>query len=275
MEATDRVLLPVGLEVEGKRYRTVVIDEKCGLDDENVAAPRIRNNGARAVSQVLRRCIQEIPGVLPRKKDPYSLIKPRFVQDMYTVDRDFLFLSVQLLSMDESFTQESPCPACGEAQEQLVEIAALDVYEWEEGQDACLELELPVGVPDGEGTMHKSLVWKFPTGHLQERLAALPKHQVPTTMMAACTERLGSLDGLDTEAARRMRNRDRAYLLNAVRHQMPGVDLRLDMFCDNCKHEWDGDVDLTRFFRSESAATRQTTTAGRKKRKRGKRGSAK
>lgn len=263
MQPSDQIKLPVGLEIDGIRYRDVVIDERCGVDDENAASRKIKNNGAKAMTVVLRRIIQGIPGLVEQKKDPYSLIEARYVREMFAVDRDSVFIGAMLLGADAEFTQESRCPSCNAINEDVVDPHELDVYEWPEDQPAELNMVLPVGVRDGSGALHREFVWRFPTGLDQEKLAAVPRNTFATTLIATCCKKLGSLDRRpDTEAIRRMKSRDRAFLLNTVRHQMPGIDLRLDCACEACGQEWDGDVDLTRLFSMESAGTKRTTPGG-------------
>ena len=45
---TGKVLLPIGLEIDGVRYREVVIDEMTGIDEENLTSRKVRNNDAKA-----------------------------------------------------------------------------------------------------------------------------------------------------------------------------------------------------------------------------------
>ena len=41
----ERVLLPIGVEVDGVRYREVIIDEMTGFDEENLSSKKVKNNG--------------------------------------------------------------------------------------------------------------------------------------------------------------------------------------------------------------------------------------
>ena len=60
----NKVILPIGVEVDGVRYLEVTIDEMTGIDEENLSSRKVRNNGAKAITLLLRRCIQSITGVL-------------------------------------------------------------------------------------------------------------------------------------------------------------------------------------------------------------------
>ena len=55
---SETVTLPIGLDIDGTRYRTVHIDEMTGYDDEALSDKKHRNNGAKAITTLLRRCIQ-------------------------------------------------------------------------------------------------------------------------------------------------------------------------------------------------------------------------
>jgi hypothetical protein len=78
----ETVTLPVGLEIDGTVYKTVTISEMNGYDEENMSARSIQNNGAKAQTILLRRSIQEIEGLVSRKRDPNELIKTEYVHNV-------------------------------------------------------------------------------------------------------------------------------------------------------------------------------------------------
>ena len=123
----NKVILPIGVEVDGVRYREVTIDEMTGIDEENLSSRKVRNNGAKAITLLLRRCIQSITGVLEQKRDPLALIDERIVRNMYVADRDFLVLCIRTISGNPEIMMTPECPSCGTECENLVDVRELDV----------------------------------------------------------------------------------------------------------------------------------------------------
>jgi len=257
-------MLPIGIEDEsGQRFREVIIDEMTGVDEENIASKKLRNNGAKAVTVLLQRCIQAIPGLVEKKKRSTDLIDARIIQNLYTADRDFLFFCIRALSMDDTFESPVSCPKCGEVQENTYNVSDLDVLDLPPEEPASLEIELPKGFEDEDGTFHKKVTWTFPKGKQQEALAAMKQEKVGTSMITMC---ITSVDGMerrpDSEMVRRLRTRDRMYLMEKVGASTPGVDLRQDFCCESCGHEWEGAIDVQSFFNLAGGGTGTHSNGG-------------
>ena len=127
IKASDTVRLPIGLRYNGVVYRDVVIDEMTGVDEENMSSPKIKNNGARALTILLQRCVQEIPGLVERKRRTQDLIDAKYFMDMYTPDRDYLFMAIRALGLDDNFTQVMTCPKCDNQEDITVCIPEIGV----------------------------------------------------------------------------------------------------------------------------------------------------
>jgi len=270
---SEVINLPIGLDYQGTRYREVHIAEMEGVDEENISDKKIRNNGARAMTVLLQRCVQAIPGLVERKSDPYELIPAKYIRGMYTPDRDFIFLCVQALGMEETVETVVRCPrpTCGATQDEVVELEDLEVYDWDEDAPPEIEVSLPVGFRDKDGKVFKDVTWRFPTGIQQEKLAKVKRQQVGTASIASCLQKIEGFGKPDTESVRRLKTRDRVYLMNQVREMTPGVDLRVETTCEECGHEFLGEVDLNSFFSGVGAENQKTMpngTNGRRKRRR-------
>jgi hypothetical protein len=264
---SEKVTVPIGLEFQGKRYREFVVDEMSGVDEENIGKRSIRNNGAKAMTVLLRRAVVGITDVTEPKRDTeVDLLPEGFIRNLYAVDRDYLFLAIRTLSMDDpKFEQKEPCPSCRELFEDDIDIRTLEVYDWPEDEIP----EVPITVPRGimlEGNKYHHVWWHFPNGIIQENLAGLPRQRMTTAMISSCISRVDGYEGkLDTETAKRLRTRERQFIVNQARELTPGVDLRRDCACEECGHEWEGEVDLAGFFSTESRNTQQTSKGGKKK----------
>jgi len=263
---SNEVTLPIGLDWEGERYRTIRIDEMTGVDEENLSKKEIRNNGAKAVSRLLRRCVQEIVGLTEGKSDPFMLLSADLFRRMYVADRDFLFISIRLLGMDPEIEISLQCPNCSEKNSIEIDLAKMDVLEWEGPEDnptsrPCVEVKLPRGI-ERDGVVYKDVVWNFPKGSLQERIAGLPRHEVQTATLAACLT-VPDMEGpLDSETVKRMSFRDREHAMTIVSEWTPGVDLRHEAICDRCDWSWLASISPANFIRGGNKAPKRATKSG-------------
>ena len=271
---SDKVTLPIGIEVDGVRYREVIIDEMTGVDEENLVSKKVRNNGAKAVTVLLQRCIQEIPGLLDRKSNPLSLIDERLVRKMYVADRDYLTICIRALSDKSEFNSEIECPHCASKNNLTFDVKEMDVYDWDENTTAELNIELPRGFWSASTQQyHNKIVWKFPTGDVQERLASLPQDQVATRSITAG---IVSVEGMDTcpsvEDVRRLSLRDRNAFAEALSEESVGVNTKMDLTCPDCESEFSTEVSMMGFFNSGGSETKRRSVVGKSGRKLRKRG---
>lgn len=270
---SDRVTLPIGLEIDGVRYREVVIDEMTGIDEENLASRKVRNNGAKAITILLRRCIQSIEGVLPRKSNPLQLIDEKWVRNMYVADRDYLVLCIRALSGNSEVLTTSECPECGAEDSQLIDISDLDVYEWDENTPACIDVDLIRGFMDSRTKeFHKKLKWSFPKGIAQEKMASLPEHQMGTALIASGISEVEGLEYVPSaEEVRRLSIRDRNTFAEAIVENAVGVDTQVEVCCGNCGFEYTVEVNTVGFSSSGQQKTPKDSKngmSGRRLRKR-------
>lgn len=264
LEINDKIRLPLGIRVDGQVFRDVVIDEMTGFDEELLVNKKHRNNGARAMTQLLRRVILEIPG-LAKKDNPTDLLDEKIIRSMAACDRDFTFLSVRLLSMEPTLGVQFTCPSCEATVDREIRIEELDVYEWPDGETPLIEVRLPIGIRDADGVVHKDVLLRFATGEDQERLVLMDRSKMMTALLASCIVKIG--DGkvtADQEVIRRMKTRDRQFLAAALGEHTPGVDLRVSVDCPDCEHEWEAEIDVTHFFNVGQEAKTDSKPGSRK-----------
>ena len=261
---TDKVLLPIGLEIDGVRYREVIIDEMTGIDEENLTSRKVRNNGAKAITMLLRRCIQSIEGVLERKSNPLSLIDEKWVKNMYVADRDFLVLCIRGLSGDNEIMVSSNCGECGEENNHLVDIKDMDVYEWDENEPAEINIELIRGFHSPTtGEYHNKVNWVFPKGKAQEQIASYPEHQVGTYLIASGIKDVEGMPHCPSaEEVRRLSVRDRNVFAKAIVDNMVGVDTNHSVCCEFCGADYNVEVSAGGFSNLGSQTTPKRSNAG-------------
>lgn len=262
---TDRVILPIGVEYDGVRYREVVIDEMTGIDEENLASPRLKNNGAKAITILLRRCIQEIVGVVDAKTNKMSLISEDVIRNMYAADRDFLVMCIKGLSDGLDVKGDIECPECGGNNFMELDFDNLDVYEWDEAEDTTVEIVLPRGFYNQKtGTSHNKVTWRLPTGRTQEKLATCKKNEIATYMLASGIVKVEGLEYTPSVNDVRMLSlKDRNAFAEAILECSVGVDTKLEFDCNHCGADFEKEIDIMGFFNSRGGQTEKTTRVGK------------
>lgn len=268
----DRVVLPIGLEIDGVRYRNVVIDEMTGIDEENLSSRKVRNNGAKAITLLLRRCIQSIEGVIEQKRDPLSLIDEKYVRNMYVADRDFLVMCIRTLSGDSELLMNVSCPSCSSEVDKMIDLKELDVYEWDENEPVEITVDLPRGFYNKETQQYNSRIrWGFPKGVAQERLASLPENEMGTNLIAIGLKGVEGRESIPSaDDVRRLSVRDRGALADEIVQNSVGVETKIDLMCDACGHEFDAEVNTVGFSNLGQRKTQKHSSVGmngRRKRK--------
>lgn len=269
----DRVTLPIGIEIDGIRYREVVIDEMTGIDEENLSSRKVRNNGAKAITLLLRRCIQKIDGLLEQKRDPLSLIDEKFVRSMFVADRDYLVMCIRALSGNSELFLSPICENCGHENSKLVDLKDLDVYEWDENAPAEIVIDLPRGLYNSQTSEYcKRVTWGFPRGSSQEKIASMPENQMGTNLIAFGIKEVEGMDSRPSfDDIRKLSVRDRNAFAQAILDNAVGVETKLDLECENCGHEFVTEIQTVGFSNSGTQKTQKGSvvgTSGRRLRKR-------
>jgi hypothetical protein len=261
---TDRVSLPIGIDFNGSRYREVIIDEMTGVDEENMASPKVRNNGSKAITLLLRRCIQEIPGVMPKKTNPMSLCDESIIRKMYAADRDYLMLCIRALSGKSEVPVPFYCVSCGTGQTRDVALSDLEVYEWDDSEP-IVEIELEKGIFDDLDKQYKKrLTWKLPTGLTQEKVSELPENQAGSGVIVAGIQSVEGMDHLPTiDDIRKLSLRDRQIIADTITDNAVGVDPKITLPCESCGADCSAEVDFAGFFSLAPPKTQTRSSGGK------------
>jgi len=248
---SDQVTLPVGVIKDGQNYRNLVIDEMSGIDDHLVSGKKSGNNGAKALSLVICRSTQEVEGLLPRKQDSEKLFDREFARRMTQPDRDYLITRIFMLSGNNHAIMAGRCPRCGDVWEESVLLSDLPVVSWPEDKPRELDFELEVGfkeMKNGKAVFHKKGKIRFPTGKEQELTGQMDDQaSIMDAMIAACVTKVGTLEHIDQEQAKRLKRRDRELLMSVIQNELPGLKQWKDVRC-NCGNTLQITLDLASFF---------------------------
>lgn len=269
IEVTEKVILPIGIDVDGVRYREVIIDEMNGIDEENLSSRKLQNNGGKAITVLLRRCIQQITGLVDKKDNKMSLISEDIVRNMYIADRDYLVVCIKTLSNTSEIFTELKCGSCDGDLEHIIDFKDMDVYEWDEDLDAYLEIELPRGFYDNENDRYCNIVkWKFPTGKVQEAMSSTEPSKLSTMMISSGIIEVKDLGYVPSfEQVRRLSLSDRNVFANAILDNSVGVETKVEIECRFCGHINESEVDLVGFTSSARAKQKTAMKNGKRGRK--------
>jgi len=245
----EQVTLPVGLEVEGVRYKEVVIDELCGIDDFNVADKKLGGNSAKGSTVVLARCIQEISGLIPRKKNSESKLEVDYLRRMTLIDRDYLLARIYHLSGREQVCLAGECPRCNRVWEEEAALSDFPVYSWPDDKALGVDFEFKLGIKDPKTDIFQTKGFiRFPMGRDQELMAVIENPaQALDSMLAACITNLGTIEKIDSESVKRLKQRDRLAILEVFQYEFPGLRQWKEVHCQ-CGKDFEARLDLTSFF---------------------------
>lgn len=259
IEQDTKVILPIGLDRDGKRYREVIIDEWRGKDSEALTAKTSQKNPSRAMTQILCRLVQEIPGLMPPKSDILSRCAEHWLQEMHTADRDTLLFQALALSDFENAGKEIEvtCPHCQAEGVEHVYLTNIPVRHLADDLEPNVTVQLPRGVKrtytDAEGVsqtkVYKQGKLAYGTGKDHEAISKYAE-QGEMVLFSKLLLRTLSLEGekLDSRDIDLMSLADRNYLQKIASDEAPGPNAVLDMTCHACGKEFKEGLNVASFF---------------------------
>jgi hypothetical protein len=122
-----------------------------------------------------------------------------------------------------------------------------------------VEFELPIGVMDDEGNVHRSGLMRKMTGRdeaiLTDRANQRNGGKLVTDLLTSCIVELGDLKQVTPKLISKMYSADRNYLLVRLRVITFGPELTANYKCPSCGYAWETveDLDELPVTRTESA----------------------
>jgi hypothetical protein len=255
---SQMVRLAVGVTgPDGMTYRDVVIDEIRGIDTANMSSPKNSKNAARQMTALLQRCVQEIPGVMPKKVNPQELGPADIFRKMTTYDRDLLVFAILALGEDTRSSHAMVCPSCGHKDSLEYDLLDAECADWPDDAPQEIELELPRGLYV-DGAVRRNIVWRFTTGMDAETMFTVPDDKRLQSMVAASIKSVEGVDRpISSSEIGMMTTADLGFLTSELGPYLPGLILEREVVCDNCGHEFTHRPSLDGFFGSRRSAPPQ------------------
>jgi hypothetical protein len=244
-------LLPIGYEDEdGRHHRSAVLRKMTGRDESIIADKAHRNNASRMMTELLASCVVRL-GTIERPSR-------QVVQSLYSADRYFLLMKLRELTFGPEMQATYSCPTCREATTTIEDLSMLDVISLAEGEVAQdITVELSDGYVDRDGTSYTSMVFRYPKGSDEEKIAPMTREnasQGKNALMARCLKSVGDMaqarmEALGTAIFNELTLGDRAIIDKALNDgTSPGMKMRRDLSCGSCGRKFTASLDFSNFL---------------------------
>lgn len=240
--------LPVGyLDESGSLHRHIRIRKMTGKEEALLTDRKLRNNPGKLITELLASCTVKLGDVS---------MSPNIAGQLTSADRNYILLELRKVTFGSAMEARYSCPNCSSTFTASEDLDEFEVRMVDDEQQPEIEVELEDGYTDTHGTVHRRARFRLPTGADEERVSVV-MHQNPSRGMNAlltrCLISLGDLEknqlkGLGQRLFSELTMGDRARIERAMREEMPGVDLRHEVQCDTCGHEYLVALDMTNFF---------------------------
>lgn len=240
----NEFILPVGyVDSEGIVHRKVTLAPMTGETEEAIADPKVRDNGGKVITELLYSVVESIDGIPRINKD--------IIRDLTTIDRDFLVVQNRKVSFGEELSFDDLCPHCKGRNTISLNINDLETKYLPDDAQREFTFDIPNGVRDKAGELHKTVTIVLPTGRTQEKVMQIIRSnpaQATTAMLQLITVRIGTMEYIYPEIFRKMTKKDRDFISEKLAEVEAGVDIRVNTVCSECGSEFTTTIPLTSFM---------------------------
>ena len=242
--------LPIGYEdADGQVHRTAMLRKMTGRDEAVMADKRSRANGARMITELLAGCLVRLG----------SIEKPgaKVTQQMFSADRHFLLVKLREVTFGEEMQATYSCATCHQATVVAEDLSELEVVRLPAGSlPEDMMVQLDDGYVDRNGEVYQTLLFRYPTGLDEERIAPAVRENASrgkNALLARCLTSMGDvpeakLQALGTSIFADLTLADRGAIDHAMNNGGPGIKLRRTVLCDNCGREYEAALDMSNFL---------------------------
>lgn len=242
--------LPIGhVDADGRLHKKAALRKMTGRDEAVIADKSNRNNGARLITELLANCLVRL-GTIERPAKP-------LIQSLYSADRHFLLMKLREITFGAEMQATYACPTCREANVVMEDLSALPVTRLDDGESPKdIVVELEDGYLDRSGTVYDTMVFRYPVGTDEERVAGMIRENASTgknALMARCLKELGDMaparrEALGTAIFNDLTLSDRARIDKALNEGGPGVSMKREITCNGCGRKFGTTLDMSNFL---------------------------
>jgi phage FluMu protein Com len=241
------VELPVGL-LDQAQGRTATLRKMTGNDEAILADPKLRNNAARLITNLLSSCLTSLGGAQP--------VDVKTTRALTSADRNFLLLELRKLTFGTELECSYKCPRCNHLNRVSENLDEIEIRRPECAVANEITIKLEDGYREAETAWHHELSFVWPTGEDEE--AAASRREVNASrqrdaLLARCLRRVGSMDPRKVSAAgirvlAELSMADRRRIQRTLDEHAPGPDLTRTISCEACSEDFRTMLDMTHFF---------------------------
>lgn len=236
------------VDEEGVVHKEFTLREMTGKDEEAIHRSDIKNNGSKAVSLLLSRCVTRI-GSLTLKSCGREKWE-KIIKSLYVGDQDYVLVQLRKLSIGEELEVDHVCPnkSCRAKLHTTANMDELEVVPFQ-GLDK-IPFELKRGYKDKKGKIHTTGIMRLPTGLDREILTPLAKNNLAKAETTMLTRLCTFTDGqyVDDDVMGSLSIRDREYLQNILQENFFGIKTEIEVTCDSCGETFTGSLNATNFI---------------------------
>ena len=233
---------------EGTLHKEFEVREMNGMDEEAIAKPDIKSNGAKVLRTLLERCILRIGTIY--KEDVKSNVWREMIQELSVGDQDYALLQIRKISLGEEIETKYVCPDhnCKEEILTTIELDELEIIPFNGLHE--IEFELPKGFKDKDGKVLRKGKLRHPNGLDRVVLDGVIRKNhglANTLMLSRCILELEGIKVYD-ELIRSLSVKDRNYLLDLIKENSFGVNLEVDVDCPTCYNTFKASLNAVNFL---------------------------
>jgi hypothetical protein len=249
-ERTFEFDLPIGyVDADGRFHKKAALRKMTGRDEAVIADKSNRNNGARLITELLSNCLVRLGSVERPARN--------IIQGLYSADRHFLLMKLREITFGPEMQATYACPTCREANVVMEDLGALEVRSLDDGEtpkDIVVELE--DGYADRSGAVYDTMVFRYPTGTDEEKVAGMIRENASTgknALMARCLKEMGDMapgrrEALGTAIFNDLTLSDRARIDKALNEGGPGITMKREITCNGCGRKFTTTLDMSNFL---------------------------
>lgn len=241
--------LPGGyIDEAGILHRTAELWPLTGREEEVLAAGG-QDGGARAVTDILSRCVRCIGDIRP--------VTEAVARRLLVADRQYLLLKLREITFGNQVqaTIHCPWPDCRQRVDIDFSIQDIPVKESTDKRPwYTLQLPGETQLPDGRGTPGREIVFRLPCGADQEivsPLLAVNEAEALTLLLRRCVQGIDGQEPPPDDLIEGLTPQDRMEIERRMAAVAPQVELTLGAGCPECGRDFALPFDLQDFFFGE------------------------
>ena len=223
-------------------HKDAEIKQMTGVEEEILTDPKLSRNAGKLITALLESTVVTLDGIKPSAEA---------IRDLTIGDRDALLMELRKVSLGEEIQMNFQCPSCSATLDMTYSLDEIETVIADKDAPAEIKVKLTDGYTDDEGVNHTDAVVTLPTGHTQERTAAIMRQNIArgnTEMLLKTVHKIGAVDKVTTTIVRGLTKRDRDILVKVVSREAPGPKLTTWIDCYECGYRFETIMDLANFF---------------------------